>query len=91
MATFISTSVNPDALLITLWTSALWLGARVINRRAQGADVIALCAVAAAAILTKATSYALVAPIAARDRVGWWRRPGLERRAALAPHRDRRV
>lgn len=85
MATFISTSVNPDGLLITLWTTALWLGARVVNRRAQGADVIALCAVAAAAILTKATSYALVAPIGLSIVIGWWRRPALERRAALAP------
>ncbi len=36
----------------------------MINHRARGADVIALGAVTAAAILTKATSYALVAPVA---------------------------
>jgi 4-amino-4-deoxy-L-arabinose transferase-like glycosyltransferase len=85
MATFMSTSVNPDALLIALWTIALWLGARVINRRGQGADVIALCAVGAMAILTKATSYALVPPIALAIVIGWWRRPSGERKAALGP------
>ena len=36
MVTFMSTAVNPDALLITLWTLDLWLGARVINHRARG-------------------------------------------------------
>ena len=36
MASFMSTAVNPDALVITLWTLVLWLGARVINHRAQG-------------------------------------------------------
>ena len=30
--TFISTSVNPDALMVALWALALWLGARVIIR-----------------------------------------------------------
>lgn len=83
MNTFISTSVNPDALLITLWTLALWLGARVINRRAQGWDALALCAVTAAAILTKATSYALVAPVLLALVIGWLRRPAAQRRAML--------
>jgi len=82
MATFMSTAVNPDALLITLWTFALWLGARVINRRAPVRDAVALCAVTAAAILTKATSYALVAPVLLALVIGWLRRPGVERRRA---------
>ncbi|HWD63683.1 MAG TPA: DUF2142 domain-containing protein [Solirubrobacteraceae bacterium] len=85
MMTFISSSVNPDALLITLWTLALWLGARVINRRAGKWDVIALCAVTAAAILTKATSYALVAPVVLAVAAGWLRRRPAERRPALIP------
>ena len=76
MATFMSTAVNPDALLITLWTFALWLGARVINRRAPSRDAIALCGVTAAAILTKATSYALVVPVLLALFIGWRRRPG---------------
>ena len=40
MNTFISTSVNPDAMVITLWTFALWLGARVIKRGARPRDVV---------------------------------------------------
>jgi 4-amino-4-deoxy-L-arabinose transferase-like glycosyltransferase len=83
MTTFMSTAVNPDALLITLWTFALWLGARVINHRAQRWDALGLSAVTAAAILTKATSYALVAPVLFALLVGWRRRPATERLGAL--------
>jgi 4-amino-4-deoxy-L-arabinose transferase-like glycosyltransferase len=83
MNTFMSTSVNPDALLVALWTLALWLGARVINRRAQNWDVLALSGVTAAAILTKATSYALVAPVLLALFIGWRRRPVEERRPVL--------
>jgi 4-amino-4-deoxy-L-arabinose transferase-like glycosyltransferase len=83
MTTFMSTSVNPDALLIALWTLALWLGARVINHRARGWDAAALCAVTAAAILTKATSYALVIPVLLALLAGWLRRPAAERGPAL--------
>ena len=83
METFISTSVNPDALMVALWTFALWLGARVIDRRAQLVDAVALCGVTAAAILTKATSLALTVPVALALIVGWRRRPQVERAAAL--------
>lgn len=83
METFISTSVNPDALMVALWTFALWLGARVINRRAQRVDAVALCVVTAAAILTKGTSLALTVPVALALIVGWRRRPPVERAAAL--------
>jgi Predicted membrane protein (DUF2142) len=83
MATFMSTAVNPDALVITWWTLTLWLGARVINHRAQGWDALWLCAATAAAILTKATSYALVGPILLALLFGWLRRPAAERRRAL--------
>jgi 4-amino-4-deoxy-L-arabinose transferase-like glycosyltransferase len=84
MTTFISTSVNPDAIMITLWTFALWLGARVINRGAQPADCVALCAVTAAGILVKATSYALVVPVVLALALGWLRRPRTERRRTAA-------
>ena len=83
MATFMSTSVNPDALLIMLWTFALWLGVRVIDRGANGRDVAALCAVIAAGILTKATSYALVGPAAIAVLLGVMRRPAGTRRRGL--------
>jgi 4-amino-4-deoxy-L-arabinose transferase-like glycosyltransferase len=85
MSTFMSTAVNPDALLIALWTLALWVGARVINHRARGWDVVALCALTASAILTKATSYALVAPVLLALIIGWRRRPAPERGRALKP------
>ena len=83
MATFMSTAVNPDALVITWWTLTLWLGARVINHRAQAWDAVWLCAATAAAILTKASSYALVGPILLALLFGWLRRPAAERRRAL--------
>ncbi len=83
MAAFMSTAVNPDALLIATWTFALWLGARVINHRVRFADAVALAAVTAAAILTKATSYALVPPVLLAVLLGWQRLPAIERRGAL--------
>ena len=83
MLTFMSTAINPDALTITAWTLGLWLGARVINRRAQRSDVAAMFALAAVAILTKADSYALAVADVFAVFVGWRRRPADERRAAL--------
>ena len=83
MDTFISTSVNPDAMMITVWTLALWLGARLINHGGRAADAAALCAVTACAVLTKATSYALVVPVVLALAMAWWRRPSVERRPAL--------
>jgi 4-amino-4-deoxy-L-arabinose transferase-like glycosyltransferase len=75
MQSFISTSITPDALMVPLWTLALWLGARVIIRGCRRADAIALCAVTAAAILTKATSYALVPGTLLALWLGWRHRP----------------
>ena len=83
MSTFMSTAVNPDALLIALWTLALWLGARVIRHGAQTADTLALCAVGACAVLTKGTSYALFFPILAAFLAAWRLAPASERRATL--------
>ena len=79
MDTFISTSITPDALMIPLWTFAFWLGARVIIRGCRRRDAVALCAVTAAAILTKATSYALVPATLLALILGWQRRPASER------------
>lgn len=81
--TFIATSVTPDALMTTLWTLAFWLGARVINRGARRRDAFALCAVTAAAILTKATSYALVPAVLVALAIGWRRWPAPQRRGLL--------
>jgi hypothetical protein len=83
MMAFLSTSVNADSMLITVWTFALWLGARVINRRAGAIDSAALCAATSAAILIKATGYALVLPSALALAMGWLQRPRPERRRHL--------
>jgi len=81
MTTFMSTSVNPDAMVITLWTFALWLGARVIKRAARPWDVVGLCAVTTGAILTKGSSYALVPAAAVALLIGWVRCDGPARRS----------
>jgi 4-amino-4-deoxy-L-arabinose transferase-like glycosyltransferase len=83
MSSFVSTAVNPDALLITLWTFALWLVVRVVRRGAQNADTVALCAVVAAAVLTKATSYALFFPLVGGFGAAWRLSPSDQRRATL--------
>ena len=66
MVTFVSASVTPDSLLYALWGLALWLGARLITASGDGRDVAAICAVAALAVLTKATSYALLPALRSR-------------------------
>jgi 4-amino-4-deoxy-L-arabinose transferase-like glycosyltransferase len=82
-ATFIGVSINPDALSILLWTLGLWLATRVIRRAARPADAIGLLACCAAAILTKASNYALLPPAALALAIGIWLRPREERRRAL--------
>lgn len=81
MNTFISTSVNPDAMVITLWTFALWLGARVIKRAAQPRDLVTLCAVTVGAILAKGSSYALVPAVGLAVLIGLLRCDRGERRS----------
>jgi hypothetical protein len=82
MQTFMATSINPDAMLVPLWTFYLWAGARVIQRAAQTRDVVALCGLTAAGILTKATSYALIPGLALAIVAGWLARPRAERARA---------
>lgn len=73
MLGFISASVSPDSLLYALWTVGLWLGARVLRGRGGAADLIGLLGVAGLAVATKATSYALVVPVAFVIGVSLWR------------------
>lgn len=82
METFIATSVNPDALMVPLWTFASWLGTRLIRRGWSNGNALALCLVVAAAILTKATSYALL-PAALFSLVLAWRRTPASRRREI--------
>ena len=60
MTVFVSSSINPDAALIAAWALAFWLWARILMRGSTTVSAAALGAVTAAAILTKATSYALL-------------------------------
>lgn len=88
MATFVSASVNPDALLIAAFAVTLWLGVRVIRRGLTPASGLALCGAAAIAVLTKATGYALLpgvllALVAGARRSGVRLAPGDARSWAL--------
>ena len=60
MEVFITTSVNPDALLYAATATMLWLGVRVLQRGLTPANGAALGAALAVAILAKATGYAFV-------------------------------
>jgi len=52
--------VNPDAMLFALWSLAFWLGVRILKRGLALPDAVALFAVVGLAVVTKASSYALV-------------------------------
>jgi 4-amino-4-deoxy-L-arabinose transferase-like glycosyltransferase len=83
MVTFVSSSVTPDALLYALWGFALWLGARLVKGDGDLRDVVAICVVAALAVLTKATSYALLPAVAVAVATAALRAGGGPRRLAL--------
>jgi hypothetical protein len=85
MVTFVSASVNPDALLLALWSLGLWLGARVLRRGLEPTAVVSLCAVAGLAVLTKATGYALLPAVLVALGVAFVRarRAGSAGRAAV--------
>ena len=73
MAVFVSSSVNPDASLIACFALTFWLGARVLRRGLTLRDGVALGGVAALAVLTKGTGYALVPAVGLALAVGAWR------------------
>ncbi len=62
LLTFVSAGLNPDGLLIALWTLAMWLGVRVLRRGLTLGDGLALGLVTGAALVTKSASLVL-API----------------------------
>ena len=85
MATFISASVNPDGLVYASSALALWLAARIVLRGVTLASGAGLGAAVAVAVLTKASSYALVPPLVAAVAAGIWHLGAASRRrAALA-------
>lgn len=73
MTTFITASVNPDAMLYALWSLALWLGVRILRRGLTAPDAVALLAVCGLAVTTKATSYALLPAAVLALALGAWR------------------
>ncbi|MBF6621110.1 MAG: DUF2142 domain-containing protein [Patulibacter sp.] len=64
MMLFVSGSVTPDAALFATWGLVLWLGTVVLRRGITARRALALCFVLGLAMVVKATSYALVPPVA---------------------------
>jgi 4-amino-4-deoxy-L-arabinose transferase-like glycosyltransferase len=81
MMTFISASVNPDAMVYALWSVVLWLGVRSLKRGLTWPVTLALFGLLGAACCVKATSYGLVPAALFVLALGLWRR----RPRALAP------
>lgn len=60
MATMVSASVNPDALMVALWTLFLWMGVKVLRRGLTLRRGVALGALVGLATVTKAASLVLL-------------------------------
>jgi 4-amino-4-deoxy-L-arabinose transferase-like glycosyltransferase len=85
MLTYLSASVNPDSLLYASWTWALWLGVVILRRGLTVGRAAAFTACVAAALLTKATSLALLPAATFVLLFGLWRlRHTAVRRAIVA-------
>lgn len=80
---WLSAHINPDTMLVTIWTAFFWLAARMLRRGwslRRGAGIALL---AAAGALTHGRGLALVAPAVVALAIALWRaRPPL--RAVLA-------
>jgi len=89
MASFISASVNPDGALIAVWALVFWLGVRLVRGEATALSACLLIGATLLALLTKASSFALlpavglVLAVAAR-RTMRGRQIGLARLAPFA-------
>jgi 4-amino-4-deoxy-L-arabinose transferase-like glycosyltransferase len=84
MVTFISAAVTPDGMLFALWGLAFWLGVRILKRGLRLPDAVALFVVVGLAVVTKATSYALLPAVLLALAVGIARLQTAQRRTALA-------
>ncbi len=82
MVTFMSSSVNPDSMLIALWALATWLGTSLLTRGPSVRRSIGLALCVGVAVVTKATALALVPPVVLafalaawplRSRISWRR------------------
>ena len=73
MLVYVSASVNPDSLMYASWAWSLWLGVVIIRRGLTARLAAAFCACVAVAVLTKASSLALVPAAAFVLGLGAWR------------------
>ena len=76
MVTFISSSVNPDAMLLPLWGFATWLGVRALRHGMTRGRAAALLAATVATVLVKPIAVALLPAVAWVFLVALWRRRG---------------
>src|SRR4051812_45678834 len=84
MTAFLSTKVNADAMVIALYALAMWLGTAILKRGLTFPRAAGLCTCVGVALVTKATTLALVPPVAFALLVGAWRLRSRVSRAALA-------
>lgn len=85
MLDFMSASVNPDSLLYATWTWTLWAGVVILRHGLTPRRGAILGGVTALALLTKATSLALLPAVGFVLAVGLWRLGrGLPRAAVIA-------
>jgi 4-amino-4-deoxy-L-arabinose transferase-like glycosyltransferase len=84
MVSFISASINPDGMLYATWAVFLWLGVRALRHGLDAPTAAALALVTGAALVVKATSYALLPALGLVLAVGLWRlRHGARLRLAV--------
>jgi 4-amino-4-deoxy-L-arabinose transferase-like glycosyltransferase len=62
MLSFISASINPDAMVIALWALSTWLATSLMRRGASAGRAAALCLCVGLALVTKASALALLPP-----------------------------
>jgi hypothetical protein len=83
METFITTSVNHDALVYPIWALALWLGVRILKRGMTLSDTIGFFGLVGIALVVRTTSYALVVAALVVLAAATWRRWKVARPRAI--------
>jgi 4-amino-4-deoxy-L-arabinose transferase-like glycosyltransferase len=73
MLTFLSSAINPDSMLVALWTLATWLGVGILKRGLTWQRAVGISLCLGLALVTKATALALVPPVGFALLVGAWR------------------
>jgi 4-amino-4-deoxy-L-arabinose transferase-like glycosyltransferase len=73
MLTFMSSSINPDSMLVAMYTLAAWLGVSILRRGLTLKRAAGLCLVTGLALVAKATALALLPPVGFALAVAAWR------------------